>query len=692
MAERKTSSEPAVPERDGNAPSAGGTPAQVPTLTDTQVNAVLTEPLAAVVVVSQSKELITTLETALAASQPIFVPDFKGLSKVLAERAVGVVVLDADGNRKVQKASIKLKAAHPEIAIVVACPRVAAEPFMPLLSEGVVYRVLITPASPGQSRLLVSAALKAHAEMMRGRDPVTPGETPPPIAKLEPAGSGWPLGPKWIAAIGVGVLAVIAVAALLLSGGDPDSASPAAEPATVESAPAVEEPDATPVASSSDLEPAQTADQPAEETARPDPNSDVLAAAEAAYATGNWFGPDSAYEIWSQLLAENPANPGARAGLDALADAQISRLEQSLVLEQIDQAEALLDDFEASFPAHPRLGFLSLQLERERQRQVLAEQSLAEASQAVEDAARAEAVAERTELAAAQLEVGRLLEPAQDSAAALLAQARDLDASSPEVQRLTRALVAQLVQRFEAAIDAEDLAAATQWQAAVSGNGANGSQIEETQRQLDLLRRSQDDAYLTNLKERFADALEAGALLEPEGESARDHLDELRVLTPQDEGLTALQADFARALNDAVTEALATESWDSAQLWLGALRDAPGAEATADQAAQRLDRARRQAVLLAEVVPASVLTLMDYEPPGYPRAALARGQEGWVDLELTVNTAGLPENIVVSGSEPSGVFEAAALEATQAYRFEPYLEEGVPYARRVALKIRFALE
>lgn len=654
----------------------------------------LTEPLAAVVVVSQSKELIATLETALAASQPIFVPDFKGLAKVLAERAVGVVVLDADGNRKVQKASQKLKAAHPEIAIVVACPRVAAEPFMPLLSEGIVYRVLIMPASPGQSRLLVSAALKAHAEMMRGRGPATPGErAPPPAPEVASARAGLPLGPRPIAA--VGLLALIAVAAFVLMGGE-EAAPPATEPAIDATTAAVAdaEPEEPLPAEGSDSSPelGTAADQPTTETAPPEADTAMQSAAEAAFAEGNWFGPESAYAIWSQLIAEDPANLEARAGLDALADAQIRRLEQSLVLEQLDQAESYLSDFEANFPAHPRLGFLLLQLERERQRQVLAEQSLAEASQAAEDAARAEAVEELTSLAEAQLEAGRLVEPADDSAAALLAEARETDPASPEVQRLTRVLVAQLSERFDAAVAAQNLTVATRWQAAIAANGASGSQIEDTRERLDRLRRSQDEAYLADVRERFAEALESAALLEPEGESARDYLDELRELSPEDEELTALQADFARVLNDAVTEALATESWDRAESWLTALQEAPGAEATAGQAAQRLDRARRQAILLAEVVPASVLTLVEYEPPGYPRAALARGQEGWVDLELTVNTAGLPENIVVSGSEPSGVFEAAALEATQAYRFEPYLEEGVPYARRVALKIRFALE
>lgn len=647
----------------------------------------MTEPLAAVVVVSQSKELITTLETSLAASEPIFVPDFKGLSRVLAQRAVGVIVLDAESNKRALKASLKLKAAHPEIAIVVACPRVSAEPFMPLLSEGVVYRVLIMPASPGQSRLLVSAALKAHIEMMRGRAPAAaPNHDVPPVTEV--ARSGFRIKRSWLVGAAAGLIAVVVALAFLFGG----SNEPEPVQATANEPGVAAGSDAAPVQDAVDDIQTELVDETEPESLPESVDDGRFAAAELAFAQGNWFGPDSAFAIWAGIAAEDDANERARTGLERIADAQIRRLEQALVMEQVDQAQTHLETLGANFPDHPRLDFLTLQMERERQRQVLAEQSLAEASQAVEEAARNEIVADLTARAADQLEAGRLLQPADDSAAALLAEARRTDAASAEVQRLTRTLVALFVERFDAAVAAEDLPAATRWQQALASNGATSGQISETQSALELLQRAQDDSYIASVRERFAGALQSGAMLEPTGESARDYLDELRLLRPDDEALPSLQADFARALNDAVTAAIASENWNSAESWLIALREAPGAEATADQAAERLDRARRQAVLLAEVVPASVLTLLEYEPPDYPRAALQRGQEGWVDLELTVNTAGLPENIVVSDSEPTGVFDAAALESTQGYRFAPYLENDVPFARRVVLKIRFALE
>jgi TonB family protein len=65
--------------------------------------------------------------------------------------------------------------------------------------------------------------------------------------------------------------------------------------------------------------------------------------------------------------------------------------------------------------------------------------------------------------------------------------------------------------------------------------------------------------------------------------------------------------------------------------------------------------------------------------PEYPPSALVRGARGYVEVEFTVNAAGLVEGAHVVASEPKGVFDSAALAAVQRRRYaaEPGREPQV---------------
>ena len=74
--------------------------------------------------------------------------------------------------------------------------------------------------------------------------------------------------------------------------------------------------------------------------------------------------------------------------------------------------------------------------------------------------------------------------------------------------------------------------------------------------------------------------------------------------------------------------------------------------------------------------------------PQYPAAAAARALAGHVDVEFTVTPAGTVENARVSGAQPRGVFDAAALAAVSRRRYpaeperEPVkLEERLDFRR-----------
>jgi protein TonB len=79
-------------------------------------------------------------------------------------------------------------------------------------------------------------------------------------------------------------------------------------------------------------------------------------------------------------------------------------------------------------------------------------------------------------------------------------------------------------------------------------------------------------------------------------------------------------------------------------------------------------------------------------PPGYPAQALRDRVAGWVDVEYTVNEHGDTTDIVVSGSEPTGVFDAAATSAVAGWRYLPRVVNGRAVAQRTSVTLRFSVE
>jgi len=67
--------------------------------------------------------------------------------------------------------------------------------------------------------------------------------------------------------------------------------------------------------------------------------------------------------------------------------------------------------------------------------------------------------------------------------------------------------------------------------------------------------------------------------------------------------------------------------------------------------------------------------------PVYPRRALDRGIEGWVDVEFTVTEAGSISEPKILDSHPSGIFNRAALRAIERWKYAPKVVDGRPVSR-----------
>ncbi len=78
--------------------------------------------------------------------------------------------------------------------------------------------------------------------------------------------------------------------------------------------------------------------------------------------------------------------------------------------------------------------------------------------------------------------------------------------------------------------------------------------------------------------------------------------------------------------------------------------------------------------------------------PQYPREALLKGLEGWVQVEFIINADGTVRDPVVLAAEPPRMFNREALRAILRWKFKPRFIDGKPVDRRGRQVIEFKLD
>jgi len=73
----------------------------------------------------------------------------------------------------------------------------------------------------------------------------------------------------------------------------------------------------------------------------------------------------------------------------------------------------------------------------------------------------------------------------------------------------------------------------------------------------------------------------------------------------------------------------------------------------------------------------------------YPESALADGVKGVVRLRLLIDHQGILREATVTGSQPAGTFDNAALDAVRALRFRPAIRNGVPVGSIKVIEVPF---
>ncbi|WP_108470454.1 energy transducer TonB [Rhodanobacter thiooxydans] len=75
----------------------------------------------------------------------------------------------------------------------------------------------------------------------------------------------------------------------------------------------------------------------------------------------------------------------------------------------------------------------------------------------------------------------------------------------------------------------------------------------------------------------------------------------------------------------------------------------------------------------------------------YPTAAMRARQEGWVVVSFTVDPDGTTSNVKVVDSQPRHVFDRAAIDAVERYRFNPAMKDGTAVSSVKQQRIEFKL-
>ncbi|MDG1906516.1 MAG: TonB family protein [Arenicella sp.] len=83
------------------------------------------------------------------------------------------------------------------------------------------------------------------------------------------------------------------------------------------------------------------------------------------------------------------------------------------------------------------------------------------------------------------------------------------------------------------------------------------------------------------------------------------------------------------------------------------------------------DTNKAEVVAKPTIAPAKLLSRVAAK---YPSRALDRGIEGWVEVSFRIDTEGHPVQLKVTNSKPAKVFDSAALNAIQGWKFLPAMD------------------
>lgn len=608
-------------------------------------------------------------------------------AELIMSGQVGVVVIDSlatDGDLSAYCDQLRMQ--FPDLILIVAGTSEDQTELVKHITSGDIYRFLHKPVSPPRARHAIDASIRRHIE----------GRT---IAASEPVQQApttrWPL----YAGLGTGALIIAVVAGAFLIGGRESTESAQLQPA------AAPEPAVTVAAT-----PLKEGDERAE----------WLTMAQAAIAAGKLTATDGegAADYYQRVLAKYPDDREAMAGLDGIADRLLTNAETALLEQRMDDAARDIEAARTVRPNNMRLAFLSAQLGKERERQLIATArdaaaggNYAKARTLLERAGQGQRTSSpalqqaRRELeqnrvgnnadsllksAGERMQQGKLVEPENDSAKSFVLAALAADPKNTAAQQLRRALADQTLLKARAATAKRDFVGAASWLQHAESLGAN---VRTARKELQTARSSSARTeQQTQLVALMNERLTQSKLLEPAEDSAKYYWLQLKSADPANAQLQpALQSLGTRLTQQAQVQYLGNE-YQAASTTIGEAQALGYSSTELTQLETQIAAALERAAFEADVVLANTLAREKYVEPRYPTAALRRAQEGWVDMDFTVAADGSVRDVTVRAANPVGVFEEAAVKSVSQWRYVPVKRNGRPVDQRARLRMRFAVQ
>ena len=559
---------------------------------------------------------LQTLREAVGGARRLWhVPSADKVSDLLVAGEVSIVVLDAEALREAAGVFVaQIKRQFPDLVVVAAGHRDDETSLAGLISAGLVYRFIHKPMSPARAKLFADAAIKKYEDQRRRAAEV------PRLREASPPGRMWLTG-------AVGTLALTAAVAWMLhQSGEDSTAPPAAEAAK-------------PVAA----------------------EVSEMARAAAALAANRLTEPpgENALELYRGLLARNPADSSARAGLSEVHERLLARAENALLEERLDEAAAAIETARKSGIEGGRIVFLAAQLAKSREQLKTAQAQVQQLSKA------------RT---APKADEDRVRADPQSTAA-------------PDAKR---APASRLLKDVRGAIDRREFA-----HAAALIDSANGiavpADIESVKGLLGAARKQADVDAWGQLLKSANERLLQDRLIEPANDNAKYFYLTLKQLDPGNAALSSVLQDLGTRLASKARRALILGQTDAAKSWLDEAGAIGFTSAEVSSAQHDLEAALAKQNFMTNLVPANQLTLLKSVQPAYPMKAQGRKLEGWVDVEFTVSEAGKVKDVAVRAASSPGIFEDAAVKAVSQWRYQPILRDARPVPVRTQIRVRFAL-
>ena len=549
----------------------------------------------------------------------------------------------------------------------------------------------------------------------------TAGSQPGSAPASGNAGAGTSLRPMWLGAGALG-LATLAAAGFWLFGGSGQPVEPPTERPPVETA-----------------APATDRAQTVTETEPPAVATSTVDAwlddARRARDSGRIVDPpeDNAIELYLQAAAADPGNTTIDAELAEVVARALAAAEAAILERRVDDADTALSRVSLAEPDHPRLPFLTAQVQEMQFRAFLDEARVAILDARFEDAARsissaraldaadADALAAvEQELASARnarqldsvlemantrLEAGNLVAPDNDNARYFYELVLSSDPDNAAARQGLTTVVSKLVLQARAEIDAGNFAAAEailtdarRVDPSSAALAASGTALEDARRRV-VEQRRQTESERQAAAARDAEDRRAAERLSAEQEAAVQ-----ATLTagepaatgagpqaPAADDTTGVAGDdqsvpstVSQTASPAATVGQVGQVGNTGTNPAGSPASGPE---PAGVAASRSEPSREQTP-----VGISALTRTKYVAPKYPRSAERRGLSGWVDVIFTVTREGTVDAVSIRDSEPDDVFVNAATRAVERWEFEPVIENGVAVERQVGVRLMFAIE